>query len=484
MHTIVLNDRFPSRRRTTGSRALLLMLCMPALAWASVDAEIARVERGLRAPVVLAGAAARSRTLADEMARLHVPGVSIALIRGGKIAWTRGYGLAYPGGPAITPDTLFQAASISKPVTAMAALRLAQDGQLDLDAGIDTLLTGWKLPPADGAALVTPRRLLSHTAGMGVSGFPGYAADAPVPTLVQVLDGAAPANTQPVRIETAPGSTWRYSGGGYTVVQQALTDQTGQAFDVLLDETVLRPVGMRDSRFAQPLPASLLARAALPHDEGGKPISGGPYTYPELAAAGLWTTPRDLARFALDLQRSLGGGKGVLSPRMARTMTTPVKNGYGLGLNIEGAGIARSFAHGGSNMGYQNTMFAYVQGDGAVIMTNGANGAELANSVLRALAAEYKWPSQHPQVRKAVALDAAAQEKLAGRYEIKGLGDFRIARREGRLMVALRGDSWEPLYAASPTRLFVLSRELELRFEGSGGRLVSGSFDVPFARAD
>ena len=484
MHTLVLNDRFPSRRRPTGTRVLLLLLCMPALAWAGVDAGIARVERGLRAPVVLAGAAAPLRTLADEMARLHVPGVSIALIRSGKIAWTRGYGLAYPGGPAITPDTLFQAASISKPVTAMAALRLAQDGRLDLDAGIDTLLTGWKLPPADGAVLVTPRRLLSHTAGMGVAGFPGYAANAPVPTLVQVLDGAAPANTQPVRVETAPGSAWRYSGGGYSVVQQALIDHTGQAFDVLLDETVLRPIGMRDSRFAQPLPASLLPRAALPHDEQGKPIAGGPYTYPELAAAGLWTTPRDLARFALDLQRSAGGGKGVLSPQMARTMLTPVKNGYGLGLNVEGKGTARSFAHGGSNMGYQNTLFAYAdRGDGAVIMTNGANGAELANSVLRALAAEYKWPSQHPQVRKAVALNAAAQEKLAGRYDIKGLGDFRIARKEGRLMVALRDDSWEPLYAASPTRLFVLSRELDLHMEGDGGRLVSGSFDVRFQRA-
>ncbi|MBD8529833.1 MULTISPECIES: serine hydrolase [unclassified Massilia] len=285
MHTIVLNDRFLSRRRSTGARALLLLLCMPALAWAGIDAEIARVERGLGAPVVLAGAAAPSRTLADEMARLHVPGVSIALIRGGKIAWTRGYGLAYPGGPAITPDTLFQAASISKPVTAMAALRMAQEGRLALDAGIEPLLTGWKLPAADGAALVTPRRLLSHTAGMGVSGFPGYAANAPVPTLVQVLDGAAPANTQPVRVETAPGSAWRYSGGGYSVVQQALIDHTGQAFDVLLDETVLGPIGMRDSRFAQPLPAGLLPRAALPHDEEGKPISGGPYTYPERAAA-------------------------------------------------------------------------------------------------------------------------------------------------------------------------------------------------------
>jgi CubicO group peptidase (beta-lactamase class C family) len=470
---------------------------LPVLAFAALpvfaastsahDDEIARVERGLRTPVVVAGEPAAPRALLEEMRRLHVPGVSIALIRNGKIAWTRGYGVVYEGGPAVTPDTLFQAASISKPVTAMAALRLAERGELDLDADINTVLTTWHLPPGPGAGntSATVRQLLSHTAGTSVSGFPGYAADKPVPTLVQVLDGAPPANTKPVRIVTVPGSAWRYSGGGYTIVQQALIDRSGKPFDALLLETVLKPAGMADSRFAQPLPASLLGRAALPHDEAGQPYAGGPHTYPELAAAGLWTTPADLARFALDLQRSLQGGKGVLSPRMARTMIAPVDNRYGLGLQIEGEGQALSFAHGGSNMGYQNTLFAYARhGDGAVVMTNGANGGELANSVLRALAAEYKWPSQQPTVRKAVALELAAQEKLAGRYLVPGQGDFTIARRDGQLMVALRGAAWEPLYAAAPDVLFVLSRKLELQMAGDGGRLVSGSFDLPFKRAE
>ena len=466
---------------------VLVFAALPAFAAPNTahDAEIARVERGLRTPVVLAGEPTATRSLQDEMARLHVPGVSIALIRDGKIAWTRGYGVAYEGGPAVTPDTLFQAASISKPVTAMAALRLAERGQLDLDADINTVLTSWKLPPGPGDTGVTARQLLSHTAGTSVSGFPGYAAGKPVPTLLQVLDGAPPANTKPVRIAAAPGGAWRYSGGGYSVVQQALVDRTRQPFDVLLAETVLTPAGMKDSRFAQPLPPALLARAALPHDEEGQPVAGGPYTYPELAAAGLWTTPSDLARFALDLQRSAQGGKGVLSPAMARTMLAPVKNRYGLGVNVEGEGQALSFAHGGSNTGYQNTLFAYANhGDGAVVMTNGANGSELAGSVLRALAAEYKWPTQQPVQRKAVALDLDAQEKLAGRYVVPGLGDFTIARRDGKLMVTLRGAAWEPLYAAAPDVLFVLSRELELRMAGDGGRLLSGSFDVPFKRAD
>jgi len=462
---------------------ILALLLATAPAFASQAEQIARIERSLRPPVALAGEPHATRTLAEDMRRLHVPGVSVALIRHGKIAWARGYGVAWAGGPAITPATLFQAASISKPVTAMAALRLAERGDVDLDADINTVLTGWALPP--GTASVTLRQLLSHTAGTGVSGFPGYAANQPVPTLLQVLDGAPPAKTQPVRIESAPGAEWRYSGGGYSVVQQALIDRSGQPFEVLLRDAVLAPLGMRDSRFAQPLPANLLARAALPHDAEGKPVAGGPHTYPELAAAGLWTTPSDLARFALDLQRSAGGGKGVLSPAMARTMLEPVKNNYGLGVRVEGRADTLSFAHGGSNMGYQNTLFAYARhGDGAVIMTNGANGAELADSVLRAIAAEYKWPSRRTQVRKATPLPSATEARIAGRYQVKGLGDFRIARRAGRLMIALRGDTWEPLYAASPTVFFVLSSELELRLAANGGRIVSGSFDVPFIRAD
>lgn len=141
-------------------------------------------------------------------------------------------GVAWIGGPAVTPQTLFQAASVSKPVAAMAALRMVEQGKLDLDAGIDTALTSWRLPEGKGKPSV--RQLLSHTGGMSVSGFPGYAAGKPAPTLVQVLDGAWAANTKAIRVDAAPGSAFRYSGGGYTVLQQAMIDRSGKPFDVLL----------------------------------------------------------------------------------------------------------------------------------------------------------------------------------------------------------------------------------------------------------
>jgi CubicO group peptidase (beta-lactamase class C family) len=474
-----------------GSTTVLTLASLLACARALADdtPDIQRIEQGLRPAVALEGKPVPTVTLADEMQRLHVPGVSIAVIRDGKIAWAKGYGVVAKDGASVTPETLFQAASISKPVTALAALRMVEAGKLALDADINTELSTWKLPPGPKGAHATLRQLLSHTAGTTVSGFPGYAHDAAVPTLVQVLDGAAPANTKPVRIENPPGQAWNYSGGGYTVVQQALIDRSGKSFAELLSETVLAPLGMKDSSFAQPLPAALLPRAAMPHDGKGEPYKGGPYTYPELAAAGLWTTPSDLARFALGVQRNADAqGKPLLSPAMARTMLTPVKNGYALGFGTEGKGSSLSFGHGGSNMGYQDVLSAYLgRGDGVVVMTNGEGGNDIAQGILRAVAFEYHWPSNQTVTRKAVALSPAKRKALVGIYEIRSLGTFEITEQSGQLMLGIREGVVEPLYAASgaPAVLFVLSRGMELRMAKDGspaGRLHAGSFDVPFTR--
>jgi CubicO group peptidase (beta-lactamase class C family) len=469
--------------------AMLAALLACTTAHADDSDDIRHIEQGLRPAIALQGKPVPTATLADEMQRLHVPGVSIAVIRNGQIAWAKGYGVAAKDGQPVTPDTLFQAASISKPVTSLAALRMVEANKLALDADINTSLSSWKLPPGPKGAHATLRQLLSHTAGTSVSGFPGYAHDAAVPSLVQVLDGTPPANTKPVRIENQPGKAWNYSGGGYTVVQQALIDRTGKPFADLLAETVLAPLGMKDSRFAQPLPADLLARAAMPHDGKGEPYKGGPYTYPELAAAGLWTTPSDLARFAIGVQRNADThGHPLLSPAMARTMLTPVKSGYALGFGTDGKGSSLSFGHGGSNMGYQDVLSAYLeQGDGIVVMTNGEGGNDIAQALLRAAAFEYHWPSNQTTVRKAVELPPARRKALIGIYEIKGLGTIEIAEQEGKLVLGLREGVVEPLYAASnsPTVLFVLSRELELRMAKDGsptGRLHAGSFDLPFKR--
>jgi len=453
----------------------------------TVEERQAAIERALPPAQILKGAPASFPSLAAEMQRLKVPGVSVAVIRNGDIAWAKGYGVVTAGGAPVTPSTLFQAASISKPVSAMGAMALVQAGKLDLDADANTYLQGWKLRGEKASDKATLRQLLSHTAGLGVHGFPGYAAGAPVPAVVQVLDGAKPANTKAVRIEKEPGSEWRYSGGGYTVIQHIMAQRSGKGFAELMADSVLGPAGMADSSFTQPATPPMLARAALPHGADGKPVKGGPHTYPELAAAGLWTTPSDLARFAIEVQRAAAGKGKVLKMDAAQRMLTPVKNGYALGFDIEGEGVARAFGHGGSNAGYQNSLFAYSgNGDGAVVMTNSDAGGGLARDVIRAIAAEYKWPSYRSVERSFVEVDAKAIKALTGTYNVKQLGDFKIGSEGGKLTLWLRPGQGQTLYAQSPTVYFVLDQELELRFDQAGnyksGRVVSGAFDVKFNR--
>ncbi|AXA90123.1 serine hydrolase [Massilia sp. YMA4] len=474
-------------------RRLAIPLCLLAApAFAADDPtlaqRIAAVENGLLPAVSIEGAPLKPRALAAEMARLHVPGVSVAVIHAGEIEWARGYGAVTPGGAPVTPTTLFQAASISKPVTAMAALKMVELGQLALDRDVNGYTTLWKLPKDMDNSPVTLRQLLSHTAGTTVHGFAGYPAGAAVPTLVQLLNGAKPANSRGVHVSTRPGTKWRYSGGGYQVVQYVMTERAKRPFPQLLQETVLRPLGMTDSSFAQPLPAAQLARAALPHDANGKPIPGGPHTYPELAAAGLWTTPSDLAKFAIEIKRSAAGQSNkVLSQSMTQLMLTPVMQNYGLGLGTMGEGQSQDFGHGGSNAGYQSLMTAYTErGDGVVVMTNGDRGGELADLIVRAVANQYGWPTHRGTVRAAVAPSAAALAALPGKYALDGLGDFTIARAGEGLTVALKEGASEPLYAAADGSWFITSRELELRFNGpnGGGRLKAGAMDVPFSRAN
>ena len=445
------------------------------------SAAIARIESGLRPLIALADTPIAPLSLQDEMKRLNVPGLSVAVVKDGKVAWTRGYGVAWNGGPAVTPQTLFQAASISKPVTSMAALRMVEQGKLDLDAGIDKALSSWTLPK--GAGVPSVRQLLSHTGGTSVSGFPGYAADKPMPTLAQVLDGAAPANTRPIRVDAAPGSAFRYSGGGYTMLQQAMIDRAGQPFDTLMHTSVLAPLGMTDSTFTQPLPPALATSAARPHGPDGKPYPGGAYTYPEQAAAGLWTTPQDLAKFTIAIERGAAGVTGgVLSPAMTNIMLTPVKNDYSLGLMIQDGG--KAFGHTGGNMGFRTVMYAAVaDGNGAVILTNGDNGLDVASSLMRAIAHEYQWAGNQTRLRKAVALAPEKRRALVGHYDLEGLPDFHIADHDGQLMITQRPGQWEPLYAESDKVLFILSRNLELRpQDADSGVSVLGSSTRKYTR--
>ena len=362
------------------------------------DERIRRIENGLLPPVVVKGQPVQALTLDERMRELKIPGVSVAVFENGRIAWTRGWGMAdVAEGRRVEAETRFQAASLSKPVTAAAVLALASLGQVSLDKDINKYLTSWKLPGSEFTAKqkVTLAHLLSHTGGVTVSGFRGYAAGEDVPTLLQVLDGARPANSAPVRVDSPVGSQWRYAGGGYTIIQLGIQDVTKKSFADALRELVLDPLGMSHSTFVQPLPADLRTTAATGYRPSGEAMAGRSYTYPEQAAAGLWTTPADLARFAMAVQQMAAGTSAhpIMSRELAVRMLKPVMEDYGLGVGLIGAGPSAMFSHGGSNEGFRCEFIALKdRASGVVVMTNSDRGGVIAKEIIRAVAKEYQWP--------------------------------------------------------------------------------------------
>jgi CubicO group peptidase (beta-lactamase class C family) len=439
----------------------------PALA-----ARISRIENGLLPAVVIKGQPPQSSmTIADRMAHHKVPGVSVAFFDHGQILWTRTYGFAdVAAKKPVTPDTLFQAASISKPVSALAALRLVQDGKLTLDEDVNVKLRTWKVPDNAFTATekVTIRRILSHSAGLTVHGFPGYASDEPIPTVVQILNGEKPANTEPIRVDVVPGTLWRYSGGGYVVLQTLLSDVTGKSFPQIMSELVLRPAGMTHSTYEQPLPKNRASETATPYRSSGDPVKGGSHTYPEMAPAGLWTTPTDLARLAIEVQNEYAGKSSrILSQGMARQMLTRQIGTWGLGFGLESPDGKPTFGHGGANEGFRCNIETYTDsGQGFAVMTNSDSGGELTQEIFRAVAKEYGWPDYHPAEHALLKVNPAIFATYPGTYEIPSVGKLTITLKSPSLYVQAEPFGAEPqeLLPESPTQFFVLSGDITFTF--------------------
>ncbi|HEY0809853.1 MAG TPA: serine hydrolase domain-containing protein, partial [Longimicrobiales bacterium] len=442
-----------------------------------------KVISGLAAVLVLAAAAPQQddldRFVQSQMALREIVGLSLAIIDNGKIVETRAYGTtSRNGGTPVTPTTLFQAGSISKPVAAIAALQLVESGRLSLDENVNDKLKSWKVPDNvfTTTEKVTLRRLLSHTAGLTVHGFPGYNLTAAVPSVPDVLDGKG--NTPPVRVNLVPGTTWRYSGGGYTVMQQLVADVSGQPFPDYMREHVLQPLGMTNSTYEQPLPARLAQRTAAGHRVDRSAVVGSWHVYPEMAAAGLWTTPTDLAKYAIGVQQALAGKSKVLSAQTARQMLTLEKGNYGLGPGLAGSGQTLRFSHGGRDEGFDAFFVAYAEtGDGVAIMINATDNSRATGRIVNYIAKKYNWLDYAiptPEAIAAVTVAPASLDAVSGRYEFQNNNMMTLLAKDGRIYIDVSGLPDEAFVPAANDRFVSSERPASFKLLRNASGEVEG----------
>lgn len=410
----------------------------------SVAQRIREVETGLRPAIAVEGQAPVRWTLQERMAHWKVPGVSIAVVRDGKLAWARGYGVKQVGSDdQVDPQTLFSVGSVSKVGAASITLRMVDAGLLDLDRDVNGYLKGWQVP-ANAFTVIRPvtlRGILSHSAGLTLSGFPDFLPGEPLPTVFDTLEGRAPSKTEPVRVFYTPGTRQSYSGGGTTVEQLVIQSVSGLDFVAAAQKYLFTPLGMQRSTYQNPIPAER-GNIAKAHDEQGRPaaLPRGWEAMPEMAASGLWTTPSEYARLLIALIDSYRGGQDTfLSPGLAGQMLTEVGvSRFGLGPMLDGEGRQRRFYHSGANDSYRAWFEAFpYSGQATIILTNGANGTQLIPEIARAIAAAEGWERTGTLLAPAVTLDTAALDEFVGVYAIADTHD-PVATRWGELETSYR----------------------------------------------
>lgn len=409
----------------------------------SIEEKIKMVESNLSKPVYFEGDS--TWTIDERMAHYGVPGVSIAVIYDGKIEWTKTYGVMDKESKSpVIKETLFQAGSISKPVAAYGALKMVEQGKLGLEEDINAYLKTWKLPDSEFTKekKVTLKNLLNHSGGVTVHGFLGYSPDLPVPTLVEVLNGAPPANSGAIFVNKKPEESFRYSGGGYTIMQQMMMDVAGKPFPELMEELVLQPLGMNNSTYDQPLQSEQLKMAATGYLPDGYMTKGKRHTYPEMAAAGLWTNAEDLAKFAVNIQQTLQGEPElVLSKEMTTQMLTPfVEDFTGLGFFLTKMKDEIYFGHGGWDEGFSSELIAHKdKGYGVVVLTN-SNHPEFISELIRSVALTYQWDDYLPTYQR-MPLDNSLVGQITGRYSIDGNRLIEIFEKDSLLFGKSLGEN-------------------------------------------
>ena len=460
----------------------------PAHGEDGVEARIARITSSLQQPLVIEGQPVEHRTLDEAMRQHAVPAVSVAVIDNGELAWARAWGVIEAGSDApVTPETIFQAGSVSKPVAALLALALVDDGVLELDRPINEALRSWKVPDNEftRTRAVTLRHTITHQAG-----FTPFAYSIPrdgrqFPAMAALLAGGID-DWPAVGVEFVPGSRLAYSNSGYCVLQLVLEDRSRLSLHQLATQLMFGPLKMGHSRFDDPISAALLATAACGHRREPAADGQGQVAVPvedkariaPAATGGLWTTPTDLARLAIEVTRAWRGESELLvSKQLARAFLTPQVENEGLGIYLQGEGPTLAARHGGAMTGFTTQLVFYPEaGKGVALMVNseGQGAQMLATELIATIANEYAWPG-YP-VRRTLATATPQQlDELVGVYDADFARNFSfsVTVKDGKAMGQV---NQYPPFEMQPTTerdLFVQpTTSLEIIFRrGDDGRI-------------
>ena len=476
-----------SHSKTYPPALLILLLCFQTIILhgqgterytKDVEARITQVESSLAGQVQIEGMPAKW-TLAERMKYYRANGVSIAVIKDYKIEWAKGYGWADSAEQRpTTTTTLFQAGSNSKSLNAVGILKLVQEGKLDLYSDINNYLRSWKFPydSLSKGKKITLANLLSHTAGLTVHGFPGYEKGDTIPTLTQILNGEKPANTAAVRSMYEPSLKYEYSGGGTTISQLIVQDVTGQPYDVYMWNNVLKPMGMTSSSYTQPPSISRQGLLATGYYNDGKPVKGKYHIYPEQAAAGLWTSATDLARYVIETQLSLAGrSQKVLSKKMTELRLTPyIDSSAAFGVFVLSKNGTKYFTHGGVDEGFVSQYVgSFEGGNGVAVMTNTYN-TTLFNEIINSVATVYNWKDfYNPTIKKVVGVPDSLVQAYVGKYKFREDTLSVIRKSDGIYLDVGDGAQWK-LYFTDNTHFFALEQQIDFNFVTDDTKKVTG----------
>lgn len=438
--------------------------------------KITQVENGLRYKVLITNSDNKPMKLSERMKYYKAPAVSIAVVDNGRLDWAKGYGIhSNPAHDKINQATLFQAGSVSKTVTALGALILVNQGKLSLDVDVNKYLKSWKIKDDKFKQKVTLRRLLSHSAGLNVPGFFGYSIHAKLPTTVEILEGKRPTvNTNPVKVIFEPGTKYKYSGGGTTIVQLLIEDITGEDFATWMDNNVLQPLNMNSSSFKQPISHKNRWLACFGHNADGTEVAGHWHVYPEKAAAGLWTIPSDLAKFMIAIFGMLNGNTNKLvSQDLIKEAISPQikisdQRSEGLGVFLSGEGATFTFGHDGENKGFVARYLAFPNRNfGMVIMVNDDGAFELIDEISHSIADAYDIPNYEKVLKTSKSFNVDLYKNAVGVYQRqKGNDDDKmiVTMHDNKLYVSSPILKKTELYLGENDRFFVKEGVVELKF--------------------